>query len=147
MKAIVPAVALLVSIAMISAAGQREDAKFDRVVLAPGKGPQLSLLYVVLTQPKANIDTLNELVVRYAKAALQVAAEHKFEGAITADDKAKHRGNVVFLVRSAKTERTGYITGFGVEQLREIVAASPEEGKRFVSYHTWGLGQLPDEKK
>jgi hypothetical protein len=126
-----------------SQAPKAQEPKFDAVILVEGKGPDLSLLYVVLTQPKADNDKLNELVVGHANLAIRVVAQHKFEGAIKADEKPKHKGNVVFLVRNAIGDDWGCVTGFSVEQLREIVAAKPEAARKQVASHAWSLGKIP----
>lgn len=120
--------------------------KFDEVILVEGKSPDISLLYVVLTEPKTDIDKLSELVVRHAKVAIQAAAEYKFEGATKGDEKPKYKGNVVFLVRNARQDRTGTVTGFSVEQLREIATTKPEAGRQIVARHHWGFGHIPDNK-
>ena len=90
--------------------------KFEEVVLVEGRPPNVSLLYVVLTVPRANNRKLDELVVKYARAALREAAAHQFKGATRAGVKPKHDGNIVFLVREARGDRRGAITGFGVRQ-------------------------------
>ncbi len=120
--------------------------KFEEVVLVEGSAPNLSLLYVVLTVPRANGRKLDELVVKSAQAALREAAAHKFKGAIRAGELPTHEGNVVFLVREVRGDRWGAVTGFGVEQLREIVKASPERGRQLVGAHSWSLGKLPGKK-
>lgn len=120
---------------------------FDAVILVEGKEPQISLLFVVLTQPKADNDKLNELVARHAKAAIQVASEYQFEGTTKPDEKPKYRGNAVFFVRLSTKARNGYATGFGVEQLREIAALNLDEGKERVRHHTWGWDDLPVDNR
>ena len=127
--------------------------KFDAVILVKAKEPDSSSLYVVLTQSRADLDPtayhdkLCELVVKQSKAAIQVATEHKFQGTTKANELPKHQGNVVFLVRVSAKALDGYSTGFTVEQLREIAAASPEEGERLVRVHAWALfGKIPAQK-
>jgi hypothetical protein len=119
---------------------------FETVILVEGKGQNPSLLYLVLTQPNADTAKRNEVVAQYAGAALRVAAEHGFEGAVKGGKSPRHKGNVVFLVRSARNDRRGPTTGFGVEQLREIAAATPAEGRDLAGQHAWTLGTIPDGK-
>jgi hypothetical protein len=120
---------------------------FAAVILVEGKGQNPSLLYLVLTQPNADHAKLNEVVVQYVNAALRVAAaEHRFEGADKGDKTLKHKGNVVFLVRNSRDDRRGATTGFSVEQLREIAAATPAGGRELASRHAWKLGTIPDGK-
>jgi hypothetical protein len=53
----------------------------------------------------------------------------------------------VFLVRGSTNSLDGHATGFTVEQLREIAAASPEDGKRLVRRHAWALSaKIPAQK-
>jgi len=118
-----------------------DGSKFDAVILVKGKEPDPSLLYLVLTQPKADLDKLCELVVKHAKAAIQAATEHKFQGTTKTNEKPKYQGNIVFLVRASTKAPDGHATGFTVEQLREIAAASPEDGKRLVRRHAWALAE------
>jgi uncharacterized protein (TIGR03067 family) len=121
--------------------------KFDAVILVKGNEPDPSLLYVVLTQPKADLDKLCELVVKHAEAAIQAATEHKFQGTTKANERPKHQGNIVFLVRVSTKALDGHATGFTVEQLREIATASPEDGKRLVRRHAWALSEkIPAQK-
>src|SRR5204863_5009694 len=80
-----------------------DDLKFDEVILVEGKNRDISLLYVVLTEPKPDLDRVRDLVVKYAGTALKEAADRKFKGTITrANEKPNYDGNVVFFVRSAK---------------------------------------------
>ncbi len=120
-----------------------EKLTFEKVVVKKGDR-SVDLLFVVLTEPKATNDKLDELVVKYASAALREASEHKFEGATKGDEKPKYKGNVVFLVRYSRDARSGFTSGFGVEQLREIVAATPEGGRKLASTHSWGKHDIPD---
>jgi hypothetical protein len=114
---------------------------FDAVILVEARPPNLSLLYVVVTQPRADNDKLSEVVVRHARAALAAASEHRFEGA-TEGDRPRHKGNVVFLVRQSRDDRRGYATGFSVEQLREIVAVNPAAGRKLVDRHAWSTEEI-----
>ena len=124
-----------------------DGSKFDAVVLVKGKEPDASALYVVLTQPKADLDKLCELVVKHAEPAIQAATEHKFQGTTKANEKPKYQGNIVFLVRASTKAPDGSATGFTVEQLREIAAAGPEDGKRLVRRHAWALSEkIPAQK-
>ena len=122
-----------------------ENLTFEKVVVEKGVR-SVDLLFVVLTEPNVNNDKLDELVVKYAAAALREAAEHKFEGATKGDEKPEYKGNVVFLVRHSRDARSGFTSGFGVEQLREIVAATPDGGRKLASAHSWGKHDIPDGK-
>src|SRR5262245_53792775 len=122
-----------------------EQLTFEKVVVRQAdRNPDL--LFVVLTEPKTNNEKLDELVLKYAAAALREATEHKFEGTTKGDEKPKYKGNVVFLVRYSRDARSGFTSGFGVEQLREIVAATPEGGRKLASAHSWGKHDIPDGK-
>jgi hypothetical protein len=125
--------------------GEHKDTrlKFDEVSLVAAKAPNLSLLYVVLTEPRADQETLVGLVVQYARLALAEASARKFKGAVGGEEKHQYEGNVVFLVRRDRIERRGRLSGFSVEQLREIAGASGERARKLVAAHAWGLGQLP----
>src|SRR5262245_15473764 len=134
-----------VLILLFSSGKGDEKLTFEKVVVKKGVR-SVDLLFVVLTEPKVTNDKLGELVVKYAAAALREAAEHKFEGATKGDEKPKYKGNVVFLVRYSRDARSGFTSGFGVEQLREIVAATPEGGRKLASAHSWGKHDIPDGK-
>lgn len=124
-----------------------EEPDFDAVVLIEGKGRDISLLYVVLTERrKVDHDIQNDLVAKYAKAALQAAEEYKFQGTTKEGEKPKYNGNVVFFIRPGGHPNWGYQTGFGVEQLQTIVVANPEEARKLASDHAWVLGQIPEKK-
>src|SRR5262245_23149382 len=56
-----------------------EKLTFEKVVVKKGVR-SVDLLFVVLTEPKVTNDKLDELVLKYAAAALREATEHKFEG-------------------------------------------------------------------
>ena len=137
--------ALGVLILLCSSAKGDEKLTFEKVVVQKGVR-SADLLFVVLTEPKVTNDKLSELVVKYAAAALREAAEHKFEGATKGDEKPQYKGNVVFLVRYSRDDRSGATSGFGVEQLRAIVAATPEEGRKLARTHSWGKHDIPDDK-
>jgi len=124
-----------------------DDLKFDQVTLVEGKAPDVSLLYVVLTEPKADAGKLAELVVKYARPALEQAALHKFKGATKDGERYKYEGNVVFLVRNAPKDREGHATGFTVEQLKEIIDAKPADALRLAGRHAWSLSDKVPEKK
>jgi hypothetical protein len=124
-----------------SPAARADDLKFDEVILLEGKGRDVSVLYVVLTEPKADLDKLRDLVVKYARTALKEAAGRKFKGT-TGEGKPKYEGYVVFFVRSAKGDRQGACTGFGVGHLKEIATAKPDEGRKRVRA-AWAFGELP----
>ena len=116
-------------LAVVPCAGASgEEPKFDKVVLAEGKPPQISVLYVVLTEPKADHAKHIDLVVKYAATALKKAAEQDFEGTTKESLKPKHSGNVAFVVRDSAEAEIGAITGFSIAQLHEIAAAKPERG-------------------
>jgi hypothetical protein len=117
------------------------DLKFDEVILVEGKGREVSVLYVVLTEPKADLDKLRDLVVKYAGTAFKEAADRKFKGT-TGEDKPKYKGYVVFFVRSAKGDRQGAYTGFGLDHLKQIATAKPDEGRKLVRA-AWAFGDLP----
>jgi hypothetical protein len=121
--------------------GRAQEARFDEVVLITGGGQDL--LYVVLTDAGGD---RADLVVKYARAALRVAAAHKFAGTTKGDEKPKHRGNVVFVIRKAAGDQVGAVSGFGVEQLQEIIAAGPEKGRALAARHAWSLGKVPQKK-
>jgi RNA polymerase sigma factor (sigma-70 family) len=134
----------LVAGLLAAAPPRRPTPPFDEVVLQAEKPPQPSLLYVVLTAPKADTDKLNDLVVRHAAAALREATRYRFDGAaLPLGQRAQYVGNVVFLVRRGKKDTTGSMTGFVPEQLREITNAPPGRAKDLVSRHAWGRGRLP----
>lgn len=139
------AFAFLVAIAAVNLCLADEELAFEKVVVKKGVR-SVDLLFVVLTEPKVNNDKLDELVVKYAAAALREAAEHKFEGATKGNEEPKYKGNVVFLVRSSRDARSGFSSGFGVEQLQEIIAATPEGGRKLASAHSWGRHDIPDGK-
>jgi hypothetical protein len=121
----------------------RGEPRFDAVILVEARPPDLSLLYVVVTQPRADNDKLSEVVVRHARVALAAASEHRFEGTTDGDARPRYKGNVVFLVRDSRDDRRGYTTGFSVEQLREIVAANPAAGRKLVDRHAWSTEEIP----
>ena len=124
-----------------------EKLTFEKVVVQKSGDRGPDLLYVVLTEPKANKDKLVDLVLKYGPAALREAAEHKFEGATKGDEKPKYKGNLVFLVRNSRDARRGAHTGFSVEQLREVVAANPDAARKLVGEHAWSSsGAIPDDK-
>src|SRR5438046_3042158 len=112
--------ALLWFALVLPSRARSQEPKFDEVILVEAKKPQISLLYVVLTEPKAGAKKGADLVLKYAKAALREATAHKFKGTDLKDEKYKHEGNVVFFIRSAAGDEMGTISGFSVEQLREI---------------------------
>ncbi len=99
---------------------------FDEVLWVERPKPEISLLYLVLTNTGGHDDRVR-LVVSHAAVALREAAKHQ-----------GHEFNVVYFVRPS-----GMYTGFSVEQLREIVAASQKRAEELVGQHTWGIGELP----
>jgi hypothetical protein len=99
---------------------------FEEVLWIERPKPEISLLYLVLTNAGGH-DDLVRLVVSHASAALREAAKHQ-----------GHEFNVVYFVRPS-----GMYTGFSVEQLREIATASPKRAEELVGQHTWGIGELP----
>jgi RNA polymerase sigma factor (sigma-70 family) len=119
-----------------------EPLRFDEVMLVKAKPPNLSLLYVVLTEPNAKIDKLTELVFKYARLALREATIHKFQGT-TGDEKPKVEGNVVFFVRRDRLDRNGAATGFGIEQLQEILSVNPDRARQLIGRHTWMISAQP----
>jgi hypothetical protein len=135
-----PALALA---ALFPTPARADDLKFDEVILIEGKGRDFSLLYVVLTEPRADLDKRADRVAKYAGAAIKEAAARKFKGAGKEDDKPMYEGNIVFFVRSAKGDRRGALTGFSVDQLKEIMAAKPERASEIVARHAWTRGELP----
>jgi hypothetical protein len=132
--------ALVFACALVPAA-RAEELTFEQVVLEVGKGPNISLLYVVLTEPDVN--KRDDLVVRYAESALKEAADHKFKGATKGDERPRYEGNVVFLLRSEKGASEGIVSGFSVDQLKEILEAKPDRARQLASRHSWGFGKLP----
>jgi RNA polymerase sigma factor (sigma-70 family) len=123
---------------------------FDAVVWVPPRGPNRGLLYLVLTEPRANNDKLNELVVRHAGAALREArkrllADRRGRPAPGGQEGKEQEGsfNVVFLVRPSTRTRRGAATGFSMEQLRQIRDADPERARRLASVHAWSFGEIP----
>src|SRR5262245_17211570 len=111
---------------------------FDKVILVPGKGNNPALLYVVLTAPRAvRVDHLTTLVVKHAEDALREAQHHGFKGTTRAGERPRHDGNVVFAIRDTRKDRDARITGFGVEQLREILQVSPARARQLVGRHSW----------
>ena len=99
---------------------------FDEVLWVERLKPEISLLYLVFTNAGGHDENVR-LVVSHAAAALREAAKHQ-----------GHEFNVVCFVRPG-----GMYTGFSVEQLREITAASPKRAEELVGQHTWGIGELP----
>jgi hypothetical protein len=136
---------LVVLILLCSSGKGDEKLTFEKVVVKKGIR-SVDLLFVVLTEPKVTHDKLDELVLKYAAAALREATEHRFEGTTKGDEKPKYKGNVVFLIRYSRDARSGFTSGFGVEQLREIIAATPDAGRKLASAHSWGKSDIPDGK-
>jgi hypothetical protein len=120
-----------------------EKLTFENVVVQKSADRGPDLLYVVLTEVKANNEKLVDLVLKYAPAALREAAEHKFKGTTKGDEKHKYDGNVVFLVQGARGDGKGYGSGFSVEQLQEILAAKDSQARELVRAHSWSLAKLP----
>jgi hypothetical protein len=141
MKTAAPFLAALILAAALAPHARAEDLTFEQVVLEEGKGPNPSLLYVVLTEP--DFKKCDDLVVRYAKAALKEAADRKFKGVTTGTDRPKYEGNVVFLIRTAKGESRGIVSGFSVDQLQEMIQAEPARALQLASRHAWSFGTLP----
>jgi hypothetical protein len=137
------ALALLAAAPLGNAA---EGLTFEAVVPVKSTDRGPDLLYVVLTDPRANAATLDRLVLKYAGAALREAATHRFKGTTKEGERPRHDGNVVFLVRTERNAQEGVVTGFSVDQLREIVSADPERARKLVHVHTWGWGKLPGAK-
>jgi len=104
------------------------------------------LLYVILTDPKDNNQNRDAMVLKYAKAALQEAARHKFKGATKKEELPRYDGNIVFLVRATRKDRLGIASGFSVAQLQQILAAEPERARQLVQRHAWSRGELPAKK-
>ena len=129
----------LAFVALAPSTARADDMKFDDVILVEGKGRDVSLLYVVLTEPKADLKKLRELVVKYAGTAVKEAAERKFKGATKPDEKPKYEGNVVFFVREGKRDRQGAYTGFSVGHLKRIAAKIDKEPIAAA----WTFGELP----
>jgi hypothetical protein len=113
-----------------SCVAQADRHPFDEVVWTEHAKLDISLLYVVLTETGGHTNEVS-LVVSHASAALSEAAKHQ-----------GHDFNVVFLVRTSATARSGSCTGFSVEQLREIASASPAQAEGLVSKHAWSIGDL-----
>jgi hypothetical protein len=124
-----------------------EDLTFDEVLVqrSADRGPDL--LYVVLTGPGADGKKLDDLVLKYAGAALREAAAHKFKGATKEGELYEHDGNIVFLVRAAPAGREGSVSGFSLEQLQRLLAAKPERARMLVQVHSWTGGNLPGKKE
>ena len=118
-------------ILVTSCVAQADRHPFDEVVWVEHAKPDISLLYVVLTDTGGYTNEVG-LVVSHASAALSEAARHQ-----------GHDFNVAFLVRTSADARRGLCTGFGVEQLREIASASPAQAAELVSQHAWSIGDLP----
>jgi hypothetical protein len=114
-----------------SLAAQADSRPFDAVVWVEHAKPDISLLYVVLTDAGGYTNQVR-LVVSHAAAALDEAAKHQ-----------GHDFNVVFLVRTSADTRSGSCTGFGVEQLREIGSAPAARAEELVRQHAWSIGDLP----
>ena len=115
---------LMLSLLLTACATSADRQPFDEIFLVERPKPDISLLYVVLTDAGGYENTVR-LVVRHASVAMREAARH--EG---------HQFNVVFFVRSRADTRRGASTGFGVEQLREIADASPQRAEELVHQHT-----------
>jgi hypothetical protein len=113
-----------------SCVAQADRPPFDEVVWTERAKPDVSLLYVVLTDTGGYTNKVS-LVVSHASAALSEAAKHQ-----------GHDFNVVFLVRTSAIARSGSCTGFSVEQLREITSAAPAKAEELVSKHAWSIGDL-----
>jgi RNA polymerase sigma factor (sigma-70 family) len=132
--------------------------KFDAVIWAPAKAPQIGLLYVVLTVPHQKRDTLDELVVRYAAAAIReaeelMATDRRLLPFLVDEPKNKKEPpyknvpfNVVFFIRATPQARGGAVSGFSLEQLCQIRDAPRDRALRLASVHVWSPGQLPQEK-
>jgi len=99
---------------------------FEEVLWVERPKPEISLLYLVLTNTGGH-DDLVRLVVSHASAALREAAKHQ-----------GHEFNVVYFVRPSEAA-----IGFAVEQLREIAAAAPKRAEELVRQHTWSIEELP----
>ena len=137
----------LLGLALIRSSGKgAEELKFEEVVVEKSVHPGHDLLYVVLTEPKANGEKLDDLVLKYAETALQAATVHQFKGTTKMGELYKYDGTIVFLVRAAKGNREGAAAGFSVEQLEQILAATPERARTLVQRQSWGPGKLPGKK-
>jgi hypothetical protein len=123
-----------------------EDLMFEEVIVTKSADRGPDLLYVVLTEPRADHDKLDDLVLKYAGAALREAAAHKFKGATKEGELYEHDGNIVFLVRAVRGDREGAVSGFSVEQLQQLLAAKPERARMLVQVHSWTGGKLPGKK-
>ncbi len=77
------------------------------------------------------------------EAALREAVERKFKGTTKPGEKYRYDGNVVFVIRRTRKDKSAAATGFGVEQLQEIIAAGPKKGLELAGTHTWGFEHLP----
>jgi len=111
-----------------SEAGQAPGGQqpFDEVLWVERPKPEISMLYLVLTNTDGHDDRVR-LVVSHAAAALREAEKHQ-----------GLKFHVVYFVRPS-----GMYTGFSVEQLQEIAAESPKRAEELVGQHTWGIGELP----
>ena len=123
-----------------------EEPKFEEVVVVKSTDGGPDLLYVILTDPKDNNQNRDAMVLKYAKAALQEAARHKFKGATKKKELPRYDGNIVFLVRATRKDRLGIASGFSVAQLQQILAAEPERARQLVQRHAWSRGELPAKK-
>ena len=99
---------------------------FDEVLWVERPKPEISVLYLVLTNTGGHDENVR-LIVRHASAALREAEKHQGQ-----------KFNVGFFVRPSEAA-----IGFAVEQLREIAAAAPKRAEELVRQHTWSIEELP----
>jgi hypothetical protein len=105
--------------------------KFDAVIWKKGEQNQISLLYVILERPKVEFAKKLEYVAEYAAQALVEAKKYKTE-----------KFNVVFFFPAEKGSKVGHHSGFSIEELGDIVEATPERARQLVGLHAWAFGKL-----
>lgn len=132
---------LLAAVAL-GAAPPQKPLHFEEVVYLPGKGPNRARVFVYLTIPRADLDRLAATVVLYADAAVREAKRHNLPEVDLRNGRRIGSVAVVFCIRDAPGDRAIAYTGFSYVQLREYGRLKPEEARKRVRHHSWGLGTL-----
>lgn len=124
--------------ALISAAGNTPSVLnqkcrgIDQVMMSRGNS-ELDLLYLIVTDSDAETVPSNTVVL-LADAALELARQYSSH---------PKPFNIVFLIRRDRKMNFGMVTGFSLDQLKEIVTAEEKEAKSLARRHAWTIGSIP----
>jgi hypothetical protein len=124
------------------AAAKELESEFDQVVWVQNKPPQISLLYVLVSEAAETAEARDKLVLRYAPIALREAERLTGPGE---DKRPRFKGkfNVVYVIRQAKGDKNAWATGFSIDQLKEYTSDPQDKAINKLGRHTWTVKGLP----